>query len=190
MSYALGLRITRGMLPCLTRASCTDSRSHRTDSTRGAGIIRRAGPRAVHGGILASVHPATVRNATERRCATLPTGGRSATLPRRSRAAAVHAARRGGRGRGATPRRRRRQGTAPAAHRAARPELERTRMTGATVCMNLPRATAEPPAQLTQARASAGQQTIAALQQQVRDLQRAAAVAAPAARCRLKVPVR
>ena len=53
-------------------------------------------------------------------------------------------------------------------------------MTGATVCMNLPRATAEPPTQLTQARASAGQQTIAALQQQVRDLQRAATVAAPA----------
>ena len=44
-----------------------------------------------------------------------------------------------------------------------------------------PRATAGPPAQLAEARAPVGQQTqIAALQQQVRDLQRAATVAAPA----------
>ncbi len=45
-----------------------------------------------------------------------------------------------------------------------------------------PRPTADPPAQLMEAQALAGQQTqIAALQQQVRDLQRAAAMAAPAA---------
>jgi hypothetical protein len=44
-----------------------------------------------------------------------------------------------------------------------------------------PRATVGPPAPLAEARAPVGQQTqIAALQQQVRDLQRAATVAAPA----------
>jgi len=39
------LRITRGTIPVRARASCTDSRSNRTDSTHGAGIIRRPGPR-------------------------------------------------------------------------------------------------------------------------------------------------
>jgi hypothetical protein len=40
-----GLRITRGMLLSRTRSSCTDSTGHRIDGTRGAGIIRRPGPR-------------------------------------------------------------------------------------------------------------------------------------------------
>src|SRR5262249_19515475 len=38
-------RITRGTRPGRARASCTDSTGHRTDGTRGAGIIRRPGPR-------------------------------------------------------------------------------------------------------------------------------------------------
>jgi hypothetical protein len=39
------LRITRGTRRACARASCTDSTGHRTDGTRGAGIIRRPGPR-------------------------------------------------------------------------------------------------------------------------------------------------
>jgi hypothetical protein len=38
-------RITRGMCRGCARASCTDSTGHRTAGTRGAGIIRRSGPR-------------------------------------------------------------------------------------------------------------------------------------------------
>ena len=38
-------RITRGMLPCRTRASCTDSTGNGTDCTLGAEIIRPPGPR-------------------------------------------------------------------------------------------------------------------------------------------------
>ena len=41
------LRITRGMLPASARATCTDSTGNRTDSTQGAGIIRRPVPRPV-----------------------------------------------------------------------------------------------------------------------------------------------
>jgi hypothetical protein len=39
------LRITRGTRCGCARASCTDSTGDRTDGTRGAGIIRRPGPR-------------------------------------------------------------------------------------------------------------------------------------------------
>jgi integrase len=39
------LRITRGTRRACARASCTDSTGDRTDGTRGAGIIRRPGPR-------------------------------------------------------------------------------------------------------------------------------------------------
>ena len=39
------LRITRGTRRGCARASCTDSTGDRTDGTRGAGIIRRPGPR-------------------------------------------------------------------------------------------------------------------------------------------------
>jgi hypothetical protein len=38
-------RITRGTRRGCARASCTDSTADRTDGTRGAGIIRRPGPR-------------------------------------------------------------------------------------------------------------------------------------------------
>jgi hypothetical protein len=38
-------RITRGTLPACARATCTDGTGQRTDGTRGAGIIRRPGPR-------------------------------------------------------------------------------------------------------------------------------------------------
>jgi hypothetical protein len=38
-------RVTRGTRRGCARASCTDSTGHRTDRTRGAGIIRRPGPR-------------------------------------------------------------------------------------------------------------------------------------------------
>ena len=44
-SCALGHRITRGTRRGCTCAGCTDSTGHRTDATRGAGIIRRPGPR-------------------------------------------------------------------------------------------------------------------------------------------------
>ena len=39
------LRITRGMRPGCAYSDCTDSTGNRTDSTRGAGIIRGTGPR-------------------------------------------------------------------------------------------------------------------------------------------------
>jgi hypothetical protein len=38
-------RIMRSTATCTKRANCTDATDHRTDSTRRAGIIRRAGPR-------------------------------------------------------------------------------------------------------------------------------------------------
>jgi len=41
------LPFTRSTAPCAVRASCTDGDGHRTDSTRCAGIIRRAVPRTV-----------------------------------------------------------------------------------------------------------------------------------------------
>ena len=51
-----GLPFTRSTAPCTVRASCTNSTRHRTDSTRCAGIIQSAVPRAVPRGQQTAAH--------------------------------------------------------------------------------------------------------------------------------------